>query len=119
MSNPVYVAHILMVCPSDLRAQAAAVAAQLSGNPADNTPEFFSRPLQTIATGEVTHYLSCSMATQVTIDTLPALESQFPGAAWTIWRYADERLPSVEVATWIADLGLEYVPDPPEEDLGE
>jgi len=118
MSN-LYVAHILIVCPDELRAQAAAVAAQLSGNPADNTHEFFPRPLQTIATGEVTHYLSCSMAKQVTIDNLPTLESQFPGAHWTIWRYADERLPSVEVETWLADLGLEYVPDPPDEDLGE
>ena len=119
MSNPVNEAHILMVCPSDLRAQAAAVAAQLSRNPADNTPEFFARPIQTIATGELTHYLSCSMATQVTIDTLPTLESQFPGAHWTIWRYADERRPRVEVEAWLADLGLESVPEPPEEDLGE
>jgi len=116
MSNPVYVAHALMVCPSDLRAQAAAVAAQLSRNPADNTPDFFSRPLQSIESGKVTHYLSCSMATQITIDRLPALESLFPDAHWTVWRYADERRPRVEVGAWLADLGLEYVPDPPDEE---
>jgi len=115
MTTPNYVAHILMVVPAAARAEAAQVAAQLSRNPEDASPEFFGRPLQAIATGEVTHYMSCSMATQLTIDRLPAMESLFPGAAWTVWRYAEERRPRVEVGAWLTDLGLEYVPDPPEE----
>lgn len=116
MSEPVYVAHVLMVVPSAARAEAAQVAAQLSRNSEDASPEFFARPLQSIATGEITHYMSCSMATQLTIDRLPALEGLFPGAAWTVWRYAEERRPRVEVGDWLGDLGLEYVPDPPDEE---
>jgi len=107
-----------MVIDVKSREDAAQVAAQLSRNPADASPDFFSRPLQSIGgrPGEITHYMACSMATQITIDRLPALEGLFPGAAWTIWRYANERRPRVEIGAWLADLGLEYVPDPPEEE---
>lgn len=115
MSDPVYVAHVLMVCPAQARDNAALVAAELSRNPEDAAPEFFGRPLESIETGEVTHYMAASLATQLTIDRLPALEGLFPGAAWTLWRIAGERTPLVDIETWLGSVGLRFVPDPPEE----
>jgi len=51
------------------------------------------------------------MATQYTIDNLPLLEVEFPGAFWTIWRGADEIKPRIDLTSWLSDLGLEDLPD--------
>jgi len=50
-----WIAYALLVTPAASRPAAAALLAQVSGNPADVAPESFSVPLYAVDDGPVTH----------------------------------------------------------------
>lgn len=77
-------AKILMVCPSEHRAEACMDAAYLSGNPSDAVPGFFSIPCAQADGGEVTHYAAVTLAREEVLAALPGLEASYPGCAWEI-----------------------------------
>lgn len=114
MSSP-YVAEVLMVCPVAHVQEASAVAASFTGNPIDAITPFFSRPIISLETGEVTHYLAGALAARTTIQQLPLLEIAYPGAAWAVWRIVGDPSPMMSPPHWLATLGLAYAPDPPDE----
>jgi hypothetical protein len=115
MTSPTFVAHVVLVVRAEDRVAAAQAAAQLSGNPADASPMFFPRELCPLDSDEVTHYLGLPLVTQVTLDALPVLERRFVGSAWAIWRNAGSRVNTISLDDWLAEMGLRFVPDPPDE----
>jgi len=108
MSNR-WICNVCMLCPTIYRVQAAAVAASLSKNTFDNTPQFFSREVGEIGNPEVTYYLAHSRMREHVLAAMPALPPQFPGALYQITSHDDfpnEVYPSVQ--DWLLSLGLEF-----------
>lgn len=100
-----YPYHVLLLVPVELAEQAASAAAQISGNAADASPDFFSREVVD-ADGVVTHKIAAPQVTQYTLDRLPDLAQVFPGSAWVIHRRAGARQPEIEIDTWLEAMGL-------------
>lgn len=112
--SSIYIAEVLMVCPAEHVAEASVVASSFTNNSTD-AAGFFSRPIISLSTGEVTHYLAGALAARTTIERLPLLEIAYPGAAWAVWRLIGDPKPLMSPPHWLATLGLAYAPDAPEE----
>ena len=109
-----YIGHVLLVCQAGQRAEAAQVAASITGQAADADPSFFSRALRPAGqAGQApSHYMACTLATAKTVAKLPKLEQAFPGSIWALWWPAGEPVPRFELEPWLLSHDLELVPDP-------
>lgn len=103
-----WVGDVAMLCPSNLREIAAATAAGLSGNVADNTPLFFSRPVRAIGGSEVIYYMAHSRVRENVYSKFPKLKQAFPGAEYCLTRKEGDESTRVNVYEWLASLGLEF-----------
>ena len=116
MSNR-WCASVAMLCPAAHRAAAAQTA---SGNEADASPDFFSRPVGPIGADEPSYYLAHSRIRDVALAALPQLEIQYPGAVWTLTAHDDDSpeqaaaRPTVDA--WLESLGLTYLDTSPDQE---
>lgn len=86
-----WIAHVLLVTPAELRAEAAALLALISRNPADRAPEAFSVPVTHLdAPGDVTHWACHIRVRASTLGALPQLASQIAGGLWCITARDDD-----------------------------
>lgn len=115
MTTNRWVANVVMLCPAQFRALAAATAASLSGNPSDADPRFFSREVGMKGSNEVTYYLAHSRIREKILIELPALPVNFPGAIYILTSH-DDYPDSVylTVEEWLDSLGLEFKDIPQE-----
>ena len=107
MSNR-WICNIAMLCPSGHRTSAAAMASQMSQNPADNTPKFFSKEVGPIGSEEVSYYLAHSRMRELVLSQMPALAILFPGAKYLVTSH--DEFPDAEYQTieeWLLSMNLE------------
>lgn len=108
-----WVASVVMLCPVQHRTLAAATAATMSNKPADNTPQFFSRPVGAVGSTEATYYLAHSRMRENVLAGLPMLAIQFPGALYSITQHDEDGEEEVSqrltVDQWSANLGLYFL----------
>lgn len=97
---------VLLVIPVELLVEAAIMAAQLSGNDSDSDPSFFSRDLEDIASGNITHKLASTAISDNALNALPGLSSSFPGAHWVLYTKTGSRAPEVDIDQWLENIGL-------------
>lgn len=107
-----YTHQVLMLCPLALREQAAPIAAQITGDPRDATPSFWSR---LVGDGEqLTHGLALTAARAATVEALAELAPYFPGALYWARTWSD---PLFDVPALLQQHGLRFMdedPDPEE-----
>lgn len=111
-----WIAHALLVAPAAHRHAAAALLAQVTGNPADAAPESFSVALVALAGGEVTHWAAHTRIREQTLAALPQLAQAIPGARWHVTAYDDDTdeqaAARLSVDAWLAAQGLAlHTPD--------
>ena len=109
------IADIVLYVPGqDIRTRAglAYIAALVSRIKADATPGFFSRQVEAIdAPGVITGHIGRTRATQVTLDSLPLIDSLFQGTRWVIlWHRTDPSLVgAASLDEWLARTGERLV----------
>ena len=102
MTENIWVANVFMVCPAESLDSAMLFASQMSGNPKDNTKNFFSIPLSTDGKG-VTHWGAHTRIRKVVLDQLPAIRTMFPGAIFCITNHDDESVVTTTVASFMRE----------------
>lgn len=117
MSNR-WIASIALLCPAEHREAASKTAASITGNPADVSPEFFSRAVGALGSEEVTHYLAHTRIREKALAMLPALAKQYPGAVWVLTQHEAAPIGKVSVEEWLAGQGLSFI-DHPEDEVQE
>jgi len=103
-----WIATVFMLCPVALRSDAVLVAAQMSGNDADATDDFFSIEIEDLE-GNLVYYAAHSPIRGVVLSQLHVLETQFPGALWCItrWGRSDDPIRSLTTpANILESLGV-------------
>lgn len=114
-----WTAHALLVAPAAHRHAAAALLAQVTGNPADASPESFSVALVALAGGEVTHWATHTRIREQTLAALPQLALAIPGASWHVTAHDDDTTEQaaarLSAADWLTTQGLALYA-PPDED---
>lgn len=111
MTTNKWICNVVMLCPMGLRSAAATMASMMSGNPMDNSPEFFSRAVCPIGSEVVTHYLAHSRMREKVLDQLPMISTMFDGALYYVTQH-DEDSPEqsadrLTVDQWLETLGLQ------------
>lgn len=113
MSTYRWIANVAMLCPTQHRTLAAATAATMSNNPADNTPQFFSRPVGAVGSTEATYYLAHSRMRENVLVGLPMLAIQFPGALYSITQHdedsEEQSQARMDARQWLDSLGLHFL----------
>lgn len=110
MSNR-WICNVVMLCPVALRGAAATMAGVLSGNPADNTPEFFGVAVCPLGSDVVTHYLAHSRMRESVLVKLPMVSTMFDGALYYVTQHdedsEEQKTNRLTVSTWLESLGLQ------------
>lgn len=99
-----------MLCPVEHRSAAAATVAQMSGNPADADPSFFSREVGVVGQPVVTYYFAHSRIREGVLGMFPALQQTFPGAIYYVTQHDDDPAGTSRMSAlaWLESLGLEF-----------
>ncbi len=108
-------AYVAMLCPVAVLEEASRTASQMSGNQADATVHFFSRPVGLMTGGVVTHYLAHSRIREVVLSVLPSLGESFPGSDWIVTDHDDNPslVSKMTIEEWLESKGLRLL-DPEE-----
>lgn len=119
MTQNRWIAHALLVTPAAHRATAAALVAQVTGNPADAAPESFSAALTALDGADVTHYAAHTRIRESTLAALPQLALAIPGASWHVTAHDDDTesqaAARLDLRSWLTTQGLRIY-TPPDED---
>lgn len=106
MSNTRWLANVAMLVPIEHRENACLAAAQFTGNPADNTPEFWSVPVYD-SNDDLKYYMAHSRIRGHVLQYFPALQIQYPGSLYILTSHDDyPENTYMTVNQWLTSLGL-------------
>lgn len=101
-----WIANVFMVCPAHLLIPSVVFASQMSGNPRDNSSNFFSIPLTDNGL-TVTHWAAHSRIRKVVLDQFSSVRTMFPGSIYCVTSH-DEGGETMTVNEFLEQNNLSY-----------